>query len=630
MRTGLAARLLLASGVLVFVVIAAYVALYVALADLSRARTVATHSVQEVNVARDVRRLLTDMETGQRGFIITGEPRFLEPWETGRRTLPERVATLRKIVDDPRQAKRVQQLETESLAYIGDYSVPLVDAARRGEVWVRGIPASEDGERRMDSLRRQLDDYVTTEFALSAAEQSDADHDYRRAIFIAACGLAASVVMTVLTMIYLTRKVVRPVRRTAMAAERIAAGELDARVPETSTAEVGVLERAFNSMAEALQHHVGELARLSDEQAALRRVATLVARGNPSDEVFAAVAQEVGLVLGAEITRLLRFESDGTATVTATWLRAGERLPTGSRIPITNTVALPVRETGKPARITEESPPELPGSSYSAVGAPIMVGGSVWGAMTALSRADHPLPDVAAARIAEFTDLVGTAVANAQARADLVASRARIVAASDETRRRIERNLHDGIQQRLVSLALRLRTVESSVSDSAAELRTDLTEFNAGLLEAVDELREVARGIHPAILSEGGLVAAVKAVARRCPIPVALDLHVETRLPPSVEVAAYYSVAEALTNAAKYAHASAVELTAAVRDARLFVVIRDDGVGGADPSRGSGLIGLIDRIEAVDGTLTVISPPGRGTTLQMELPVSGEPLRRLA
>jgi signal transduction histidine kinase len=623
MRTGLTARLLLATGVLVLVVIAAYVALYVALTDLSRASAAATHSVQEVNVARDVRRLLSDMETGQRGFIITGEPRFLEPWEIGRRTLPERVATLRKIADDPRQAKRAEQLETDSLAYTRDYSVPLVDAARRGEVWVRGIPASEDGERRMDSLRSQLDDYVTTEFALNAAEQADADNDYRRATIIAASGLAASVVMTVLTMIYLTRRVVRPVHRTAMTAERIAAGELDARVPETSTAEVGVLERAFNSMAESLQHHVGELARLNDEQAALRRVATLVARGNPSDEVFAAVAQEVGLVLGAEITRLLRFEADGTATVTATWLRAGERLPTGSRIAITNTVAAPVRETGKPARITEESPPELPGSTYSAVGAPIMVGGSAWGAMTALSRADHPLPDVAAARIAEFTDLVGTAVANAQARADLVASRARIVAASDEARRRIERNLHDGIQQRLVSLALRLRMVESSVSDSAGDVRTDLTEFNAGLLEAVDELREVARGIHPAILSEGGLVAAVKAVARRCPIPVALDLRVETRLPPSVEIAAYYSVAEALTNAAKYANASAVELTAAVRDARLFVVIRDDGVGGADPSRGSGLIGLIDRIEAVDGTLTLISPPGRGTTLQMELPVSG-------
>jgi signal transduction histidine kinase/CHASE3 domain sensor protein len=623
MRAGLTARLLLATGVLVLVATAAYVALYVTLTGLSRARAVATHSVEEVNVTRDVRRLLIDMETGQRGFIITGEPSFLEEWENGRRTVPERVATLRMIVDDPRQATRAEQLETDSLAYIRDYSVPLVDAARRGEGWVRGIPASEDGKRRMDSLRTELDTYVTAEFAQSAADQADTDNEYRRAIVIAASGLAASVLMTLLTTIYLTRGVVRPVRRTAMTAERIAAGALDARVPETSTAEVGVLERAFNSMAESLQHHVGELARLSDEHAALRRVATLVARGKPPDEVFGAVAQEVGLVLGAEITRLLRFEADGTATVTATWLRAGERVPPGNRIEITNTVAAPVRETGRSARIIEESPPELPGSAYSAVGAPIMVGGSVWGAMTALSLVENPLPDVAAARIAEFTDLVGTAVANAQGRADLMASRARIVAASDEARKRIERNLHDGIQQRLVSLVLKLRTVESSVSDSEAEFRTELEEFNAGLLEAVDELREVARGIHPAILSEGGLVAAVKAVARRTSVPVVLDLHVETRLPASIEVAAYYSVAEALTNAAKYANASVIELTVVLRDARLFVVIRDDGVGGADPSRGSGLIGLIDRIEAVDGRLTVISPPGRGTTLQMELPVSG-------
>jgi nitrate/nitrite-specific signal transduction histidine kinase len=374
----------------------------------------------------------------------------------------------------------------------------------------------------MDSLRGQLDTYVTTAFDLSAAEQADADADYRRAIFIAASGLAASVLMTGLITIYLARRVVRPVRRRAMTAERIAAGELDARVPETSTAEVGVLERAFNSMAESLQHHVGELARLNDEQAALRRVATLVARGRPSDEVFAAVAQEVGLVLGAEITRLLRFEADGTATVTATWLRAGERVPTGHRVPITNTVAAPVRETGKPARITEESPPELPGFAYSAVGAPVMVGGSVWGAMTALSRADRPLPDVAAARIAEFTDLVGTAVANAQARADLVASRARIVAASDEARRRIERDLHDGAQQRLVALGLQTRLAEASVPPEVP-LREQLGDIVSGLNGVSADLQEISRGIHPAILSKGGLGPALKTLARRSAVPVDLD-----------------------------------------------------------------------------------------------------------
>jgi signal transduction histidine kinase len=430
--------------------------------------------------------------------------------------------------------------------------------------------------------------------------------------------------MTVLITIYLTRRVVRPVRRTAMTAERIAAGELDARVPETSQAEVGVLERAFNSMAESLQHHVGELARLSDEQAALRRVATLVARGRPSDEVFAAVAQEVGLVLGAEITRILRFEADGTANVMATWLRAGERVPTGSRILITNTVAAPVRSTGKPARIIEESPPELPDSAYSAVGAPIMVGGSVWGAMTALSRADRPLPDVAAARLAEFTDLVGTAVANAQARADLMASRARIVAASDEARRRIERNLHDGAQQRLVALGLQTRLAEASVPPEQPSLREQLGDIVSGLIAVSADLQEISRGIHPAILSKGGLGPALKALARRSVIPVTLDLAIDRRLPDSVEVGAYYIVSEALTNAAKHARASVVKVGIETEGANLHFSIRDDGIGGADAAKGSGLIGLTDRVEALGGTLAISSPPGTGTSLLVKIPVESQ------
>ncbi|GAF48611.1 hypothetical protein RW1_056_00390 [Rhodococcus wratislaviensis NBRC 100605] len=505
-------------------------------------------------------------------------------------------------------------METDSLAYIRDYSVPLVDAARRGEGWVRGIPASEDGKRRIDSLRRQLEAYVTTEFALSAAEQADADNDYRRATVIVASGLAASVLVTLLMSIYLSRRVVRPVRRTALTAERIAAGKLDARVPETSMAEVGVLERAFNSMAESLQHHVSELA-------ALRRVAMLVARGGPSDEVFAAVAQEVGRVLGAEITRILRFEADGTATVMATWLLAGERVPTGRRIPITNTVAAPVRETGKAARITEESPPELPGFVYSAVGAPIMVGGSVWGAMTALSRADRPLPDVAAARIAEFTDLVGTAVANAQARADLVASRARIVAASDEARRRIERNLHDGAQQRLVALGLQIRLAEASVPPEQSSLREQLSDIVSGLNGVSADLQAISRGIHPAILSKGGLGPALKILARRSAVPVELDLDVDRRLSDSVEVGSYYVVSEALTNAGKHARASVVEIGVETKGANLHLSIRDDGIGGADAAKGSGLIGLTDRVETLGGTLEISSPPGGGTSLLVTIPL---------
>ena len=252
-----------------------------------------------------------------------------------------------------------------------------------------------------------------------------------------------------------------------------------------------------------------------------------------------------------------------------------------------------------------------------------MVGGSVWGAMTALSRADRPLPDVAAARIAEFTDLVGTAVANAQARADLVASRARIVAASDEARRRIERNLHDGAQQRLVALGLQTRLAEASVPPELPSLREQLGDIVSGLNGVSADLQEISRGIHPAILSKGGLGPALKTLARRSTVPVDLDLAVDRRLPDSVEVGAYYVVSEALTNAAKHARASVVKVGIETEGANLLLSIRDDGIGGADAAKGSGLIGLTDRVEALGGTLTVISSPGQGTSLQAELPLSG-------
>jgi signal transduction histidine kinase len=241
--------------------------------------------------------------------------------------------------------------------------------------------------------------------------------------------------------------------------------------------------------------------------------------------------------------------------------------------------------------------------------------------MQVLSTRDEPLPEDTEARFADFTDLVATAIANTQARADLAASRARVVAAGDEVRRRIERDLHDGTQQRLVSLTLDLRTAEASVPTDLTELQAQLSAIANELTGAQDDLREISRGIHPAILSEGGLGPALKSLTRRAALPVEPNVNIAGRLPETVEVAAYYVVAEALTNAAKHAQASSAQVEAALRRGRLYVSIRDDGVGGADPLRGSGLIGLTDRVEALGGTITVTSPPGQGTSLQVELPV---------
>ena len=253
---------------------------------------------------------------------------------------------------------------------------------------------------------------------------------------------------------------------------------------------------------------------------------------------------------------------------------------------------------------------------------PVHVNGRLWG-MIAVGSGQGPLPPDTEQRMTEFTDLVATAVANAQSRAELMTSRARIVAASDEARPRIERDLHDGAQQRLVTLALRLRTA-AEPSTGGGEPRTEMADVAAELMGVIDDLREISHGIHPAILSNAGLRPALRALGRRSAVPVELDVRVDGRLPEPVEVGAYYVVSEMLTNAAKHARASVVEVDAETSGGTLRVRVHDDGVGGADPVRGSGLLGLKDRIEALGGTFSVHSPAGRGTTVTCELPVTAD------
>jgi signal transduction histidine kinase len=262
---------------------------------------------------------------------------------------------------------------------------------------------------------------------------------------------------------------------------------------------------------------------------------------------------------------------------------------------------------------------------HSVAGAPITVDGAVWGLVTIASTAG-PLPDQAEDRLAQFTELVGTAIANTQSRTELSASRARIITAADETRRRLERDLHDGIQQRLVSLALKARTIGMMTPPPAGEIHGELSLLADGLGTTLDELREISHGIHPAILSEAGLGPALEALARRSAVPVELDLNLGLRLGEHVEAAGYYIASEAITNAAKHAQASVIEVLADGCDGALTLSISDDGVGGADPGRGSGIIGLRDRVEALGGTILVLSPPGQGTTLHVQLPAEPKAL----
>jgi signal transduction histidine kinase len=367
---------------------------------------------------------------------------------------------------------------------------------------------------------------------------------------------------------------------------------------------------------------VNDLARLAEEQAALGRVATLAARAAPADELFTAVTQETSQLLSVDHTRMGRYDSDGTATIVASWGRTGDRLPTDpAQVLGGENVSSLVWNAGRPARL--RAAPRESGVAGSAVGTPIVVGGRLWGVMIAVSSSRKPLARDTEARLASFTDLVATAIANAESRADLAASRARIVATADATRRRIERDLHDGAQQRLVSLALELRAAQTSVPPELEALDDELSRVAEGLASVTDELREMARGIHPAILTEGGLGPALKTLVRRSPIPVDLAVRAEARLPERVEVATYYVVSETLTNAARHASASVVRVEVEAVGRALRVSVRDDGSGGADPNRGTGLLGLRDRVEALGGAITVQSPPGAGTSVDVELPIAG-------
>ncbi|MEA2150005.1 MAG: hypothetical protein QOD69_1835 [Solirubrobacteraceae bacterium] len=372
-----------------------------------------------------------------------------------------------------------------------------------------------------------------------------------------------------------------------------------------------------------------ELRMLSDEQAALRRLATAVARGVAPAEVFAAIAEEIAPLLGADEAAVTRFEPDRTATVVAArgpWIA---EVGIGMRLELDDSLAIAkVFRTGRSARVdgqddsTASGPiADYPGqtANSSVVASPIVVEGRLWGALVA-ARTHEPLPADIEERMGNFTELVGIVIANAESRAELAASRARIVAAGDEARRRIERDLHDGAQQRLVSTVFTLRLARRELG-GATGLAVELVDEALAQAEgASSELRELAHGILPGALTRGGLRAGIAVLVSRVRLPVSVEVTAE-RLPAALEATAYFIVTEALTNAVRHARAGSAEIAAVVDGAVLRLEVRDDGVGGARSDRGSGLLGLRDRAAALDGELRVESPPGGGTVVAATLPI---------
>jgi signal transduction histidine kinase len=369
---------------------------------------------------------------------------------------------------------------------------------------------------------------------------------------------------------------------------------------------------------------------LAGEQAALRRVATLVAGEASPSRVFEQVTEEVGRLLGLQGANVMQYDGLRTATVVGAWADDGPpRFPVGADLDVDgDTVVARVVRTGQAARVDYAEAggtlaATLLGAGYRhAVAAPVNVGGRIWGVLAAASTSADPLPKGIEQRLCDFADLVAQALANADAYEKLAASRARLVEVGDAERQRLERNLHDGAQQRLVSVALGLNMVNARLEKDPAAASEMLATAQTELARGLDELRELARGIHPVVLTDRGLGPALQALVARAPLPVELADMPDERLDAQVEAAAYYVVAEAVTNVAKYAHASHATVTIGRANGTATVTVSDDGIGGADPTDGSGLRGLAARVEALNGRLEVDSPRGGGTRITAEIPLS--------
>jgi signal transduction histidine kinase len=622
----------LAGGVVALLLIGTFALLFLAILRLRDAGMIERRSEGLLVSSGRLEKSVIDLDEESRGFILTGDPSFLRDYTTDRAGLPAEETSLVRLSATGAQARQAQQIVRADEAYLHDYVTPFVSAARTDRAAARSMLQNGQGPRSLSALRDQCAGFESAQRRITAASEQHSIDAGRAAAATAGISAGAALVLICLFVTYLTRAIGRPVRRAAVAAGALAEGDSAVRMPETSPGELGTISTLFNSMVGSLQVSRDRLRQVAEEQGALRRVATLVASGVPPTEVFDAVAAEVGRVLAVHHTEIIRFESDETARVVGYWNdpRVPKVMPPlNGHWPIeSGTVTATVLTTERPARMKnyERATSAIGIWAHAAgircvVGCPVKVEGRVWGAMIIHSLDAEPLPGVTEARMQEFVELVGTAIANAQSRSDLLASRARVVAAADESRRRIERDLHDGAQQQLVTLALKLRTVETTaVAPGQERLREELSGLGHDLANILDELQEVSRGIIPPTLTRSGLRPALRSLARHSPVPVALHADGVGRLPEPVEVAVYYTVSEVLTNVVKHARASEIRLDLVLEHHTVRLSIHDDGIGGADLARGSGLVGLKDRVEALGGGIEVLSPAGGGTSILVHLP----------
>ena len=614
--------------------IGAYAVLFTVIMDLHTSAGVANRSKAVLSSADRLERLVTDLETDVRGFVITGDRRLLAPLDDAQDDAIAEGRNLERLTaeSDPDQAGPAHRLARDTEAYVHDFSIPLVTATRQDPASARSVATITEGEQRLQPLRAQFGRFMTAQGERIMSHEKRSSADATNATILAAAGAGVALLLLLLFSGYLTRSILRPVRRTSEMASNLAGGDLTVRIPEVSHNDVGVLERTFNVMAGSLQEDQEQLRRVVEEQGALRRIATLVARGVSPADIFAAVAGELGRIQGVEYTVINRFDP-ATATTVGHWSAPGAPdilPPAGGHWTLeADSAAGEILRTGRPARVNTDTSTSLvctwarENGIHYVVGCPIMVSGRLWGMIAVFSPDPEPPPDDTEERLVEFVGLLATAIANAENRNEVLASAARIVAATDEARRRIESDLNTGPQRRLTALGEELRLTRSAIGPGRGDLREQLARTTKGLDGVLDDLRKISRGLHPAALSRSGLRRAMEALTQRSEVPTELTMRVDHPLPDHLQIAIYYTVSEALTNVAKYAHADAVRVGLTLDATTLRLRIADNGIGGADPSRGSGLVGLKERIESLGGTMKIISPFGGGTSLLIDIPVGG-------
>ncbi|MFB9180930.1 GAF domain-containing protein [Dactylosporangium sucinum] len=570
--------------------------------------------------------LVTDAEAARCGLAVDGDQLFRTRLADDLNVIPHRERELEgSVAHDPVKITLVRQINLYLSEYLRNYLSPALAASRSGG---RAVPDAImlAARRHADLVRSYLDRLLELVTRSTVAARARAETHSN-------AGILAGVVLplfSVVALVLMRRRataVASSVRRLETAAGQVADGELDIRVREDGPAETGRCQRVFNDMVSALAQRRHSLNEKVAEQSALCGAATMAAGGQPPEAVFDAVTEQAGTLFRADLADLLHFERDGTASIAATWSHAQWDLSAAERVRLEpEGMAAQVLQSGRAVCLTR---PGAPAPAWQrpahfglqvAIGMPVIVAGRAWGVLRLMSRRREALPEDVMSRAAPFTDLVAIAVADHQARTDVAEARARIMFAADETRRTIERKLHNGPQQRLMASLWALQALDAQIPANLTELHTQVSVLTARMSGALDDLASIARDVHPAILSQRGLPSAVRSLARRSQVPVETSLDLPERLDERVETGTYHMVAEALALANEHPHTTLVNIEASGRSGRLLLHIEINGMPTGDAASGPGLVGIRDRVEALGGATTIESSPERDIRLFIDVP----------